>query len=82
MEAGGETKYFGVKKEEASRARDILRQVAESLREKGYDPVPQIVGFLLSGDPAYITSHKNARGLIRQMERDELLEELVRGFLV
>ncbi len=82
VEAGGETRYFGVKKEEASQAKEILRNVAESLREKGYDPVPQIVGFLLSGDPAYITSHNNARGLIRQMERDELLEELVRGFLV
>jgi uncharacterized protein (UPF0297 family) len=79
--ANGETRFFGVKKEEAPKAREILRQVAGSLREKGYDPVPQIVGYLLSGDPAYITSHQNARGLIRQMERDELLEELVRGFL-
>ncbi len=61
--------------------REILNTVYEALVEKGYDPINQIVGYLLSGDPAYITSHKNARTLIRQMERDELVEELVRSYL-
>lgn len=50
--------------------------------EKGYDPINQIVGYLLSGDPTYITSYGNARYLIRQLERDELLEELVRSYVL
>ena len=49
--------------------------------EKGYDPISQIVGYILSGDPAYITSHKNARALIRKLDRDELVEVLVRSYL-
>ena len=61
--------------------RDTLLSVYESMREKGYDPVNQIVGYLLSGDPTYITSYNNARYLISRMERDELLEELVRAYV-
>ena len=57
------------------------RRCTESMREKGYDPVNQIVGYLLSGDPTYITSHNNARYLISRIERDELLEELVRAYV-
>ena len=57
--------------------KEILLKVYEALQEKGDDPVNQIVGYLISGDPTYITSHKNARALIRRLERDELLEELV-----
>ncbi|MCR4397361.1 MAG: IreB family regulatory phosphoprotein [Firmicutes bacterium] len=72
---------FKVKPEEAYNARDVLTQVYQALKEKGYNPINQIVGYLLSGDPAYITSHKNARSLVRRIERDELLEELVRNYL-
>jgi uncharacterized protein (UPF0297 family) len=60
---------------------EILTQVAEALRDKGYDPIFNITGYLLSGDPAYITSNKNARSLIRKLERDEILQELVRSYL-
>lgn len=60
---------------------EILLTVYEALKEKGYNPIHQMVGYLISGDPAYITSHKNARNLIRRLERDELLEELFRNYL-
>jgi uncharacterized protein (UPF0297 family) len=60
---------------------EVLRKVFASLKEKGYSPIDQIVGYLLSGDPTYITSHQGARNLIRRLERDELLEELVRSYL-
>lgn len=62
-------------------ARDTLLTVYEAMQEKGYDPVNQIVGYLLSGDPTYITSHNNARYLISRIERDELVEELVRHYV-
>lgn len=58
-----------------------LELVYTALKEKGYNPITQIVGYVLSGDPTYITSHKNARALIGRIERDELLEEMVREFL-
>lgn len=61
--------------------REILRAVAAALAEKGYNPSFNITGYLLSGDPAYITSHKNARNLIRRIERDEILEELIQQYL-
>jgi len=60
---------------------EVLRQVFEALTERGYDPIDQLVGYLLSGDPAYITGHRGARAAIRQVGRDELLEELVRHFV-
>lgn len=75
------TMMFKVQAEEINQARDILNQVYEALKEKGYNPINQLVGYLLSGDPAYITSHGNARNLIRRLERDELLEELVKNYL-
>ncbi|MEW6182527.1 MAG: IreB family regulatory phosphoprotein [Bacillota bacterium] len=75
------TMMFQVKKEEPQTIRDILLAVVGALEEKGYNPINQLVGYLLSGDPAYITSHRNARNLIRRLERDELLEELVRIYL-
>ena len=75
------TMYFKVQNEEDILAKDILHSVYESLLEKGYNPINQMVGYLLSGDPAYITSHKDARNLIRKLERDELLEELVKSYL-
>jgi len=74
------TVMFKVQAEE-NKARDILLQVYAALKEKGYNPINQLVGYLLSGDPAYITSYNNARALIRQLERDELLEELVKNYL-
>jgi len=76
-----QTMMFRVKTEEDVSAGEVLQTVYEALKEKGYNPINQIVGYLLSGDPAYITSHKNARALIRKLERDELLEELVRSYL-
>lgn len=75
------TMMFKVQAEDANLARDILHQVYVALTEKGYNPINQLVGYLLSGDPAYITSHGNARSLIRRLERDELLEELVKNYL-
>lgn len=62
-------------------AREILRQVYEALSEKGYNPIGQIVGYLLSEDPTYITNCNNARALIRKIDRDELMVELVRNYL-
>ena len=62
-------------------AREILETVYAALNKKGYNPMTQIVGYILSGDPTYITSHDNARAIIGRLERDELLEELVRDFL-
>ena len=75
------TIYFKVEKEKKSNSKQILRQVYEALVEKGYDPINQIVGYILSGDPTYITSYKDSRSLIRQLERDELLEELVKEYI-
>ncbi len=77
-----ETVLFRVDGEEvANKAREVLVTVYQALKEKGYNPLNQLVGYLLSGDPAYITSHQNARSLIRQVERDELLEEMVGTYL-
>lgn len=59
----------------------ILKKVYDALEDKGYNPVDQIVGYILSGDPSYITGHNNARNLIRKIERDDLVETLVRSFL-
>ena len=70
---------IGDDKEQAMKV--ILTTVYDALREKGYNPINQLVGYLLSGDPAYITSHGDARSKIRKLERDELLEELVRSYL-
>ena len=64
-----------------SEAREILQAVYDALRTKGYDPVSQIVGYILSEDPTYITNCNNARSLICRLDRDELLQELVRSFL-
>ena len=75
------TIFFKVEKEKKVNSKQILRQVYEALVEKGYDPINQIVGYILSGDPTYITSYKDSRSLIRQLERDELLEELVKEYI-
>ena len=75
------TVMFNFKNDTAFSTREILEQVCIALEEKGYTPINQIVGYLLSGDPAYITSHQNARNMIKRLDRDELLEELVTYFL-
>ena len=75
------TMKFDSVKETDSEAKKILTAVYDALSEKGYNPVNQIVGYILSGDPTYITSHNNARSLIRKIERDELLEELVDSYI-
>ena len=77
------TIFFKVEKEKNENYKQILREVYDTMAksEKGYDPISQIVGYILSGDPTYITSERNARGLIRQVERDELLEELVKDYI-
>ncbi|HBV95730.1 MAG: hypothetical protein JL50_10585 [Peptococcaceae bacterium BICA1-7] len=72
---------FKVQAEELNQARDILLTVYAALKQKGYNPINQLVGYLLSGDPAYITSHNNARSLVRRLERDELLEEILKNYL-
>ena len=76
-----ETMMFQVPKENAMEPRDILNLVFDALKEKGYDPIGQIIGYILSGDPTYITSYNNARNIIRKIERDELLEEILRYYL-
>jgi uncharacterized protein (UPF0297 family) len=79
--ASNETMMFKVDKEREYEAKEILLTVYQALKEKGYNPINQIVGYILSGDPTYITNHQNARSIIRRLERDELLEELVRAYL-
>ncbi|WP_432401092.1 IreB family regulatory phosphoprotein [Wukongibacter sp. M2B1] len=75
------TMRYNVETDIDSEVKTILTSVYSSLKEKGYNPVNQIVGYLLSGDPTYITSHNNARNVIRKLERDELIEELLKNYL-
>ena len=76
-----ETVSFYVEKEKNQKTKEILKNVYDALKEKGYNPINQIVGYILSGDPTYITSHNNARNLIREVERDELLEKMVKYYI-
>lgn len=75
------TRKFNLAEEREKEMKAILSSVFASLQEKGYNPVNQIVGYLLSEDPTYITNHHNARSLIRKIDRDELMQELVRNYL-
>ncbi len=77
MKVSDETMMFKKVEEEEMTASSVLSDVYQSLKEKGYNPINQLVGYLISGDPTYITSYNNARSNIRRMERDELIEELV-----
>ena len=77
----GKTREFSIYKDENTQMRQILTDVYEALVEKGYNPINQIVGYILSEDPTYITTHNNARSLIRKIDRDELLQELLRSYL-
>jgi len=70
-----------VSSDEPASSREILREVYEAMSEKGYNPIGQIVGYLLSEDPTYITNYKNARALICKIDRDELMGELVKNYL-
>ena len=81
MQDLGSTQYFKVETEPIAGAKLVLAEVYEALTEKGYNPVNQIVGYIMSGDPTYITSHKNARSLIMKVERDELVEELLTEYI-
>ena len=80
MQDKNQTQFFRVQKEPEIQVKDVLELVYRSLSEKGYNPVNQIVGYIMSGDPSYITAHNNARSLIRKLEPDELLEELVKFY--
>ena len=76
------TQYFkAVQEENKMDVSEILEQVYVALTEKGYNPINQIVGYIMSGDPTYITSHKRARSLIMKVERDEILEELMENYI-
>ena len=75
------TQFFHVVKEQEYDVASILKDVYEALTEKGYNPVNQIVGYIMSGDPTYITSHKNARSLIMKVDRDEILEVLFENYI-
>lgn len=77
-----QTMKFNVKAEGADSSENVILEVYDALLEKGYNPISQIVGYLISGDPAYIPRHNNARSLIGKKERDELIEELVRYYLM
>ena len=75
------TQFFKVEKEPEMRVEDVLAIVYEAFTEKGYNPVNQIVGYVMSGDPTYITSHNNARSLIMKVERDEIVEEILQEYI-
>lgn len=75
------TQFFQVESGTQIQAKDILEIVYKALSEKGYNPVNQIVGYIMSGDPTYITSHNGARSLIMKMERDELVEEMLKTYI-
>ncbi|MBR2189242.1 MAG: IreB family regulatory phosphoprotein [Eubacterium sp.] len=75
------TQFFNVKVDSDISVREVLNEVYEAMVEKGYNPVNQIVGYIMSGDPTYVTSHKGARSKIMKVERDELVEELLRDYI-
>ena len=81
MSMSDETRRLGEYHDQEQEADMVLREVYGALKDKGYNPISQLVGYLLSGDPAYITSHLGARNLVRRLERDELLEELLRQYV-
>ncbi len=76
-----ETMKFSLEKELSNPAREVIWLVCDALKDKGYDPVSQLVGYIISGDPTYITNYKNARSLVKRVERDELLEEFVKSYI-
>lgn len=81
MKELSKTQFFQVESGPQIQAKDILEIVYKSLSEKGYNPVNQVVGYIMSGDPTYITSYNGARSLIMKMERDELVEEMLKTYI-
>ena len=81
MQELGNTQFFAVETEPETSVKIVLESVYEAMMEKGYNPVNQIVGYIMSGDPTYITSHNNARSLIMKVERDELVEEMLTQYI-
>ncbi len=81
MAVSTETQYFNVGWDERDSVNNIIKEAYMALKEKGYNPVNQIVGYIMSGDPTYITSYKGARSLIMKVERDELVEEMLLEYI-
>lgn len=81
MQEINNTQYFNVQKDQDFEVKDVIARIYEALTEKGYNPVNQIVGYIMSGDPTYITSHKGARSLIMRVERDEIIEVLLEDYI-
>ena len=81
MQDKSNTQFFRVEKEPEFQVKDIIEHVYRSLSEKGYNPLNQIVGYIMSGDPTYITSYNGARSLVMKVERDELVEELLEQYI-
>ena len=81
MQEINNTQYFKVQKDMDFEVKDVIARIYEALTEKGYNPVNQIVGYVMSGDPTYITSHKGARSLIMRVERDEIIEVLLEDYI-
>ena len=82
MNHNGNTQIIDrIQETEAPNVKEVLASVYDALAEKGYNPISQLVGYIMSGDPTYITSHKNARSLIMKVARDEILEELVAAYI-
>ena len=75
------TQFVKVQRKQEYQVSDVIQSVYESLKEKGYNPVSQIVGYVMSGDPTYITSHNGARSLIMRVERDEIIEMLLEHYI-
>ena len=81
MRETSNTQFFREEKEPEIQVKDIIEHVYRSLSEKGYNPLNQIVGYIMSGDPTYITSHNNARSMVMKVERDELVEEILKEYI-
>lgn len=81
MQELSNTQYFSAQKEQEQGVKEVIATVYRALTEKGYNPVNQIVGYVMSGDPTYITSHLGARSLIMKVERDEIIEELLKDYI-
>ncbi len=81
MQELGNTQFFKVEAEKEISVKEVFEAVFQAMTEKGYNPVNQIVGYIMSGDPTYITSHKGARSLIMKVERDELVEEMLTEYI-
>jgi uncharacterized protein (UPF0297 family) len=75
------TRSFSIREDKEAQVKSVLTEVYNALKEKGYNPINQIVGYILSEDPTYITTYNNARSLVRKIDRDELLQILVRSYL-